>query len=144
MSDTHDLRFDMPEQSDPADVEFVHNGLRQYNAQFAPSGYRPLNIFLRDAEGAIVAGLLGHLYWGWLSVETLWVSEPWRGQGYGGRLLDMAEAAARRHGCTHVQLDTLTFQARPFYEARGYRVYGELEDFPAGTAYKRYYLTKRL
>jgi hypothetical protein len=31
-----------------------------------------------------------------------------------------------------VQLDTFTFQARPFYEARGYRVYGELADFPAG------------
>ena len=144
MSDTHDLRFDMPEQSDPADVEFVHNGLRQYNAQFADNAYRPLNIFLRDAEGAIVAGLLGHLYWGWLSVEILWVSGPLRGQGYGGRLLDMAEAEARRHGCKHVQLDTLTFQARPFYEARGYRVYGELEDFPAGTEYKRYYLTKLL
>ena len=144
MSDTQGLTFDMPEQSDPADMEFVHNGLRQYNAQFADSTYRPLNIFLRDAAGAIVAGLLGHLYWGWLSVEILWVSEPLRGQGYGGRLLDMAEAEARRHGCKHVQLDTLTFQARPFYEARGYRVYGELEDFPAGTEYKRYYLTKLL
>ena len=144
MSDTQGLTFDMPEQSDPADVEFVHNGLRQYNAQFADSTYRPLNIFLRDAAGAIVAGLLGHLYWGWLSVEILWVSEPLRGQGYGGRLLDMAEAEARRHGCTHVQLDTLTFQARPFYEARGYRVYGELEDFPAGTEHRRFYLTKVL
>ena len=144
MSDTQGLTFDMPEQSDPADVEFVHNGLRQYNARFADNAYRPLNIFLRDAAGAIVAGLLGHLYWGWLSVEILWVSEPLRGQGYGGRLLDMAEAEARRHGCKHVQLDTLTFQARPFYEARGYRVYGELEDFPAGTEYKRYYLTKLL
>ena len=139
-----DLTFDMPEQSDPADVAFIHNGLRQYNARFADSGYRPLNIFLRDGGGAIVAGLLGHLYWGWLSVETLWVDERFRGQGYGGRLLDMAEAEARRHGCAHVQLDTLTFQARPFYEARGYRVYGELAAFPAGAAYRRYYLTKQL
>ena len=97
-----------------------------------------------DADGAIVGGLLGHLYWGWLSVETLWVDERYRGQGLGGRLLDMAEAEARQHGCAHVQLDTLTFQARPFYEARGYRVYGELADFPAGTEYRRFYLTKQL
>ena len=88
--------------------------------------------------------MLGHLYWGWLSVETLWVDEGYRGQGLGGRLLDMAEAEARRHGCAHVQLDTLTFQARPFYEARGYRVYGELADFPAGTEHRRFYLTKPL
>ena len=139
-----DLTFDMPEQSDPADVEFVHNGLRRHNDRFAPSGYRPLNIFLRQDGGAIVGGLLGHPYWGWLSVEILWVDEGYRGQGLGGQLLDMAEAEARQHGCAHVQLDTLTFQARPFYEARGYRVYGELADFPAGTEYRRYYLTKQL
>ncbi len=138
------LIFDMPEASDPADVEGVHAGLRRYNEQFVPSAYRPLNIFLRDAEGTLVGGLLGHLYWGWLAVETLWVDEQLRGQGLGGRLLDMAEAEARRYGCRHVQLDTLSFQARPFYEARGYRVYGELEDFPAGTGHRRYYLTKSL
>jgi GNAT superfamily N-acetyltransferase len=139
-----DLTFDMPEQSDPADVEFVHSGLRRHNAQFVPSNYRPLNIFLREDDGRIVGGLLGHLYWGWLSVETLWMDEAYRGQGLGGRLLDMAEEEARRHGCAHVQLDTLTFQARPFYEARGYRVYGELADFPAGTEHRRFYLTKQL
>ena len=139
-----DLTFDMPEQSDPADVAFVHNSLRDYNNQFSPHGHRPLNIFLRDAGGAIVAGLLGDTYYGWLSVNILWVDERRRGQGLGGRLLDMAEGEARQRGCSHVQLDTFTFQARPFYEARGYRVYGELADFPAGTEHKRFYLTKRL
>ena len=41
-------------------------------------------------------------------------------------------------------LDTLSFQARPFYEKLGYRVYGQLEDFPAGSGHTRYYLTKTL
>jgi len=39
---------------------------------------------------------------------------------------------------------TLSFQARPFYEARGYQLYGRLEDFPAGSGHTRYYLTKPL
>ncbi len=70
-----DLTFDMPEQSDPADVAFVHNSLRDYNNQFSPHGHRPLNIFLRDTDGAIVAGLLGDTYYG---LSLIHISEPTR------------------------------------------------------------------
>jgi hypothetical protein len=34
------------------------------------------------------------------------------------------------------------FQARPFYERLGYRVFGELPDCPRGAT--KYYLSKRL
>lgn len=127
-----------------ADVDFVHDGLRRYNDQYAPPGFTHLYVFLRDGEGTLVGGLLGVTYWGWLVIDVLWVDERFRGQGYGDRMLAAAEDEARRRGCSRVQLDTLSFQARPFYEKRGYRVFGELEDFPAGSEHTRYYLTKKL
>ncbi len=130
--------------ADPADVEFVRNGLRRYNEQYAPSEFAHLYVFLRDEEGTLVGGLLGDTFWGWLAVHILWIDERYRGQGYGERLLAAAEEEARRRGCAHVQLDTLSFQARPFYEKLGYRVYGELADHPAGSGHTRYYLTKPL
>jgi GNAT superfamily N-acetyltransferase len=74
----------------------------------------------------------------------VWIDERFRGQGYGERMLAAAEDEARRRGCAHAHLDTLSFQARPFYEKLGYRVYGVLDDFPAGTEYKRYYMVKDL
>jgi hypothetical protein len=40
-----------------------------------------------------------------------------------------------------VYLDTYSFQARPFYERAGYRLFGELPDHPPGGA--KYYLAKR-
>jgi hypothetical protein len=42
----------------------------------------------------------------------------------------------------NVFLDTFSFQAPGFYQKLGYRVFGELVDFPPG--HTRQYLTKRL
>ena len=53
-----------------------------------------------------------------------------------------AEAEARARGCVGAWLDTFGFQARPFYEALGYAVFGALEDQPPG--HRRYVLMKRL
>ena len=65
-----------------------------------------------------------------------------RGLGYGHQLLAMAEDEGRRHGARHAHLDTFSFQAPGFYQKYGYKVFGELHDFPSG--YQRYYLTKDL
>lgn len=144
MDKKSDLTLEVHDAADAAEVEFIHSGLRTYNARFAPSDYRPLFVFLRDADGQLVGGLLGDTYWGWISINILWIDERYRGRGYGERIITAAEDEARRRGCAHAMLDTLSFQARPFYEKLGYRVYGLLEDFPAGSGHTRYYLTKDL
>ncbi|MBN1956240.1 MAG: GNAT family N-acetyltransferase, partial [Anaerolineae bacterium] len=63
-------------------------------------------------------------------------------RGHGHRLLTAVEDEARRRGAKYAHLDTFSFQAPDFYEQHGYRVFGELEDFPPG--HRRYYFTKRL
>jgi ribosomal protein S18 acetylase RimI-like enzyme len=78
--------------------------------------------------------------WGWLFVDALWVHPDLRGQGAGRALMAHAERRAGAAGCHSAWLDT--FQARGFYEAIGYRVFGTLEDFPAGQT--RSFLRKRL
>jgi len=54
----------------------------------------------------------------------------------------MAEEEARRRGCHSVHLDTLSFQALPFYQKHGYAVFGALENHPVG--HTRYFLKKKL
>jgi hypothetical protein len=55
----------------------------------------------------------------------------------------MAEQHARdQRGCIGARLDTWGFQAKPFYEALGYTVFGVLEDYPPGET--EYLLAKRL
>ena len=55
--------------------------------------------------------------------------------------MDAAEAVARERGCIGARLDTYSFQARGFYEKRGYRVVGTIEDCPPGHA--RHTMAKR-
>ena len=125
------------------DVAAVRAGLMAFNdAKAGPVNLQRVGIYLRDAQNVICGGLVGFLAWHWLSVDLLWVDESLRGRGYGSDLLDRAEGVAREAGCVAVKLDTYEFQARPFYERRGYVLFGVLEGYPANT--RTYYLQKAL
>jgi GNAT superfamily N-acetyltransferase len=89
-----------------------------------------------------LGGIIAATHWDWLYVDLMWLHEDVRGLGFGRRLLEMAEQEARQRGATRAYLDTFTFQAPGFYQNCGYRVFGELPDFPAGHA--RYYMMKEL
>jgi len=127
----------------PADINTIIVGLTQFNAaQSAGETPQYLLVSIRNGAGAMVGGLFGATYLGWLQVQAVWLPEDLRGKGRGSALLDVAEREALRRGCTQSFLETLSFQALPFYQKRGYAVFSELRDFPPGGA--RYALTKRL
>ncbi len=137
------LSMKIEANADKEDVQAIYKGLDAYNMQYATAiNYQPLVIFLRDEAGKIAGGLAGETYWGWLHVDALWVDEAARGQDYGSRLLAMAEQEALRRGCKHSHLDTMSFQAQPFYEKHGYTVWGVLDDVPEG--HQRIYMKKDL
>ena len=124
-------------------AEFVRDRLAMHNvAATGRSDWYPVRLFLRDEHGAIMGGLLGSIWADWLFVSDLWVDEAARGRRNATRLMDAAEDYARRRGCHSVSLDTHSFQARPFYEKRGYEVFGELDDYPKG--HTKFYLRKKL
>ena len=123
--------------------EEIKRGLMTFNVEQAgPENYQELAIAARDVSGRLVGGLYGNTAWRWLFVDLLWVDTPFRRQGLGRRLLRAGEAAARGRGCIRVYLDTIDFQARPFYEREGYTVFGTQDDYPPG--HRRFYLAKAL
>lgn len=125
------------------DVATVQTGLRQYNIGFiGDPEEEAVNIFLRDENGAVVGGLLGHIKWKWLYVSKLWVADDHRGKGHGAELMQAAEDHARSRECIGSYLDTFEYQARPFYEKIGYQMFGTLEGYPPG--YRQFFLSKSL
>ncbi len=135
--------LDIEECSSSQDQDAIVAILRRYNTlQAGLANYKRLDLMIRNAEGKIIAGLCGETRWGWLSVETLAVEEGYRHQKIGSQLLAAAEAEAQKRHCHGVFLDTYSFQAREFYERKGYTVYGKLEDFPKG--YTKFYFWKAL
>ena len=118
-----------------ADAQFVRERLDLYNVGVTGvSAYYPMQFFVKSERGEThgrragrasgVAGCISPISGSTKSV---------RGKDWGTRLMDQAEAYARERGCHSVTLDTHSFQARPFYESRGYEVFGTLDDYPRAT-----------
>jgi GNAT superfamily N-acetyltransferase len=129
--------------TDPGN-EVILEGLREFNAAQLGRDARPvpLSVFLRDEHGNVQGGLIGQMLWDWLYVDKFWLPESVRGTGAGAAVLAAAEERAIERGCRWAHLQTLDFQALPFYQRRGYTVFGELDGYPAGS--RRYYLRKTL
>jgi len=142
MSDVH-YSISIYDQPDPHDVRAIEAGLTAFNLLHAPpENDQPLLVVARAADNRVVGGAVGNTWWGWLRIDALWVDEAVRYQGLGTRLMRAAEAEALRRECHHVFLDTLSFQALPFYQKLGYTVFGQLDDLPIG--HVRYFLQKPL
>ena len=126
------------------DLALLDERLYEFNAAASGvAGGRLLAIFVRDGDGAIVAGLHGWTWGGTGFVQTIWVHEKLRGRGFGSRLLAAAETEALSRGCHQMHLDTQNYQAPGFYRRRGYEVIGELPGWPR-TSDVRNFLRKRL
>ncbi len=137
------LRIALEQNPQAKDINAVVQGLVEFN-RLQTNGAMPeyLLVTVRAPQGALLGGLVGATYLGWLQVHSVWLPDDLRGRGYGAQLMATAEEEALRRGCRRAMLETYSFQALPFYEKCGYTVFSTLPDFPIGGA--RYALTKDL
>ncbi|MCW6652672.1 GNAT family N-acetyltransferase [Aerococcaceae bacterium NML210727] len=124
-------------------IEELGSLIKAYNRQKRePVESEPLNIYLEDEQGHLIAGLVAETFGNWLEIEYLYVSETLRGQGIGSKILNKAEAEARRRKCKYSFVDTFNFQAPDFYRKHGYQEVFVLKEYPYTG--ERHYYTKAL
>jgi GNAT superfamily N-acetyltransferase len=135
-----DIRISFePHNDDPK--QFIVNGVDNYNiATTGIATYYPVQYYLRDADDAVVGGLLGYTWGDWMHINHLWIAEPARGKGFSRELMAAAEAYAQKRGCIGAYLETYSFQARPLYETLGYKVVGQIDNMPPG--HTHYFMKK--
>jgi ribosomal protein S18 acetylase RimI-like enzyme len=125
------------------EINFVNNALAEFNDEkVGPDNHVLLNIVEYDEKQNIIGGILGGTYWGWMHIDILWVDEKFRKQGLGTKLIHTAEAEAKKRGCHHVHVDTMSWQAPEFYKKLGYKIISELDDIPDGN--KKFHLIKEI
>jgi len=128
-----EIRFE--EEPRARDLAELEEQINEFN--YATTGFRDgrsLAVFLRDASGALRAGLAGHTWGGCAEVKFLWVREAERHNGLGSRLLRAAEQEAIARGCAQLLLSTHSFQAPDFYRRLGFQECGRAEGYPRGHA----------
>jgi GNAT superfamily N-acetyltransferase len=131
------------QQEGGAEAQLVRDRLDLFNVGVTGvATYYPVNFILKNDRDEVMGGLLGSIWGGWLHITYLWVDEAERGKDLATRMMDQAEAYARERHCHSIMLDTHSFQARPFYEKRGFEVFATLDDWPKG--HKKFFLRKKL
>lgn len=93
-------------------------------------------------EDKFVGGVQGSVTEDSMYISRLAVDESYRGNGIGKKLMDKIEEKAKEQNVYSINLGTLEFQARKFYEKLGYKVVFIKENDPRG--YKSYSMVKKL
>ena len=137
------MNIEVVENPEQALIEYLDKKIADFNwANWEVSERKPLAVQLKSAKGDVVAGAAGRTFGDWLLLNTLWVSDELRGQNIGSQILNQIELAAKKRGCTQCLLDTLNFQAMPFYEKHGYQTQWVQQGYPKTGC--KYYMLKAL
>ena len=113
--------------------------VRSYNrSKREAAESEPLNLYIEDEHGRLLAGLVAETFGNWLEIEYLFVKEELRGQGIGSQLLQRAESEAKKRNCCFAFVNTYQFQAPAFYQKYGYKEVFTLKDYPY-TGQRHYY-----
>ena len=123
---------------DADDSAFLLEKFYAYSFDRVPSAHAYLSFDrkIADETGKLLAGVeAGVNGWNVGYVDCLWTEEPYRGQGFGSKLLREAEREIRAHGGERVLVSAFDWQGIAFFEKNGYAVTGTLDDFPKGRRY---------
>ena len=113
--------------------------IRSYNrSKREAAECEPLNLYVEDEHGQLLAGLVAETFGNWLEIEYLFVKEGLRGQGIGSQLLQQAESEAKKRNCRFAFVNTYQFQAPAFYQKHGYQEVFTMKDYPY-TGQRHYY-----
>ena len=113
--------------------------IRSYNrSKREAAECEPLNLYVEDEHGQLLAGLVAETFGNWLEIEYLFVKEGLRGQGIGSQLLQQAESEAKKINCRFAFVNTYQFQAPAFYQKHGYQEVFTMKDYPY-TGQRHYY-----
>lgn len=119
----------------------IRTGFKAYTESLGLDLTRDEMAYVAEDDQGIIGGVYGHISMDYLYVSVLWVHEEFRHLKLATQLMDKLEAEALEKGIHNCWLGTCSFQARPFYEKRGYKVVATCEDLPKGhdnyTMYKK-------
>ena len=131
------------ENTESQKVKEIGELIRSYNrSKREAAECEPLNLYVEDEHGQLLAGLVAETFGNWLEIEYLFVKEELRGQGIGSQLLQQAESEAKKRNCRFAFVNTYQFQAPAFYQKYGYKEVFVLKDYPYSG--QRHYYQKDL
>jgi len=137
------MKLEILENPEQDLIDFLDKKIADFNwERWEVEKRLPLAVQIKNDNGEVIAGAAARTFGDWLLLDTLWVSDELRGQNVGSKILTQVEALGKKRGCKKCLLDTLNFQAKPFYEKYGYEVQWVQEGYPKTGC--KYFMVKEL
>lgn len=137
------MKIELLEHPEQVLVDFLNDKIEEFNWQHWEVQERiPLAVQVKNEAGDVIAGAAARSFGDWLLLDTLWVSDELRGKSIGSDILSRIEAAGVSRGCSKCLLDTLNFQAMPFYKRHGYKIQWVQQGYPQSGC--KYFMVKAL
>lgn len=132
------------ERDDPPNLETIlYAGLN--DEAVTAKGMNPVSTFgicIKNETQKILGGAKGAVLYGNLYVDSLWINNKIRNQGWGTKLMIEAEKIGKEHGCTFATVNTMDWEALSFYQKLGYNIEFTREGFEKDS--KMFMLRKKL
>lgn len=137
------MKFTFTEDPSEEEIAILSKGIADDVWEIRNTEYfKPFAIFHKNEDGIILAGCNGMLLFGSLYVDQLWVDKQLRHQGIGSSLMKKIEAYARQTSCVMITLNTMDWQALPFYQKLGFKIDFERSGYQSDS--KMFFLSKYL
>ena len=136
-------KIELELSSKPGDIQTLCDGIA-FEAQ-QKKGLKPVSFFaffIRDESEKIFGGCNGDILYGQLYVSQLWIHEKLRRQGFGTKLMQLAEKHATENQCKFISVNTMNFEAPEFYKKLGFHVEFERHGFDKDSIF--YFMRKDL
>ena len=125
------MKIEVLEKPEQDLLDFLDKKIDDFNwANWEVKKRLPLAVQIKNDQDEVIAGAAARTFGDWLLLDTLWVSDKLRGQNIGSKILKEIEISGKKRGCVKCLLDTLNFQAMPFYEKHGYKIEWIQEQYP--------------
>ncbi|MDF2578008.1 MAG: bls [Chlamydiales bacterium] len=100
----------------------------------------PFSFFIEDKLQNVIGGITGFHYYNSTHIDSLWISKEFRNKGLGKKLLQEAEKLAVEQKCSFITVNTMDWEALPFYLHHAYQIEFVREGYAASS--KLYMLKK--
>jgi ribosomal protein S18 acetylase RimI-like enzyme len=138
-----DLSISYKEHATPEEETVLLEGLIADAAKAkGMSPITPFAFIINDDNGKVLGGAKGATLYGCLYVDLLWIDPSLRKQGWGRKLMQEAENLGKKRKCTFATVNTMDWEALPFYQSLGYQIEYVGEGFEKNS--KMYALRKSL
>lgn len=138
-----DYYLERQEEPIPEDEQVLFEGISDDAAKKkGMERIKSFRIYIKNSNQSVLGGASGVTYYGCLYVDMLWVETSIRNRGFGKKIMEEAEKIARERKCTFATLNTMDWEALPFYQKLGYHIEFVREGYEKAS--KMYMLRKEL